>query len=143
MQGHEILFQRIRGHSCDTGNERADCMACRGATDERISELTKITTAPQPRAGWIGLACPPPWRFNSALSLVELTKRGLEAHLQEIVLDEIVDEQLQAFESKLRQALKAHVSSITLGHVHHVKDVLHIRDELHIRIDVNMQEVAR
>lgn len=42
----------------------------------------------------MGRACPSPWRFTSVMSLLDHTKRGLEAHLQTIVLDLIVDEQM-------------------------------------------------
>ena len=58
---------------------------------------------------------------------MDLTKRGLEAHLQRVVLDVLVHEQLQAFERALRQRLEKHVIGITIGHVKHVKDVLNIR----------------
>ncbi|MFL1524279.1 hypothetical protein [Pseudomonas sp. O230] len=80
---------------------------------------------------------------TTALSLVDLTKRGLEAHLQHVVLDLIVEEQMDAFEDRLRAALKEHIERITISHVHHVKDVLKLRDEMVIQVDVNMQEVSK
>lgn len=76
----------------------------------------------------------------SELSLVDLTKRGLEAHLQNIVLDLIVQEQLDAFEDALRSRLRHHITKLTIGHVAHVRDVLNIRDEVLVNVDVTMNE---
>lgn len=77
---------------------------------------------------------------TSRLSLVDLTKRGLEAHLQEVVLEKIVQEQLAIFEQRLRLSLVRHVKSITVGHVEHVTDVLKIRDEMRVHVDVDLQD---
>ena len=74
--------------------------------------------------------------------MLELTKRGLTAHLQTIVLDEIIEEQMDLFHTRLRSSLEQHVKRITLGHVHNVKDVLKLRDELYVRVDVEMQEAS-
>lgn len=77
-------------------------------------------------------ACPrPPVVFD-------LTKRGLEAHLQEAVLDTLIEEQMDQFHARLREALGTAVKAITLGHIEHVRDVLVLRDELCIRVDVTM-----
>jgi len=46
MQGREIRFQWIRGHSGVPGNERANALACRGAAREHVSERTIATPAP-------------------------------------------------------------------------------------------------
>ena len=70
------------------------------------------------------------------MSLLDLTKRGLEAHLQTIVIDLIVEEQMDAFEDRLRAAITEKCKSITIGHVRHVKDVVKLAEELFIRIDV-------
>jgi hypothetical protein len=78
---------------------------------------------------------------TSQLSLVDLAKRGLTAHLQTVVIDCIVDEQLSLFEARLRERLEATVRSITLGHIHQVQDFLKMTQELVVKIDVNMQEV--
>jgi|GEM_PF-6007663 len=77
------------------------------------------------------------------MSLLDLTKRGLEAHLQKVVFDLLVEEQMDAFEERLREALEEKVRSITVGHVEHVRDVMKLTEELYVKIDVNMQEVAR
>lgn len=69
---------------------------------------------------------------------MDLTARGLTAHLQTIVLDEIIEEQMDLFHKTLRSSLEEHVKRITLGHVHNVKDVLTLRDELFIHINVEM-----
>ena len=68
----------------------------------------------------------------------DLTKRGLEAHLQEAVLDTLIEEQMDQFHARLREALGTAVKAITLGHIEHVRDVLVLRDELCIRVDVTM-----
>jgi hypothetical protein len=73
--------------------------------------------------------------------LVDLTKRGLEAHLQEVVLDAIMAEQVTKFRQTLRPILEAHVRSITLGHVEHVHDVLRLRDEIAVKVNVDFQDV--
>lgn len=75
------------------------------------------------------------------MSLLDLTKRGLEAHLQKVVLDLVVEEQLDAFEMRLRESLEEKVRSITIGHVEHVSDVMKLGEQLFVRIDVNMQHV--
>jgi len=77
-------------------------------------------------------ACPrPPVVFD-------LTKRGLGAHLQEAVLDTLIEQQMAQFHARLREALETAVKAITIGHVEHVRDVLVLRDELTIRVDVAM-----
>lgn len=86
-----------------------------------------------------GATVRPPAAFN----LVDLTKRGLEAHLQRVVLDVLVHEQLQAFERTLRQRLEQHVKGITIGHVAHVKDVLAIRDEILVKVDCEFHDVPQ
>lgn len=80
---------------------------------------------------------------TAELSLVDLTKRGLEAHLQRVVLDVLVHEQLQAFERTLRQRLEQHVKGITIGHVAHVKDVLAIREEILVKVDCEFHDVPQ
>lgn len=68
----------------------------------------------------------------------DLTKRGLGAHLQEAVLDTLIEQQMAQFHARLREALETAVKAITIGHVEHVQDVLKLRDELCIRVDVTM-----
>lgn len=68
---------------------------------------------------------------------MDLTKRGLEAHLQKVVLDLVVDEQMDLFETALRQRLGEIVKSITIGHVEHVADVLKLRQAVLIEVNVN------
>jgi hypothetical protein len=75
---------------------------------------------------------------SSPPAVFDLTTRGLTAHLQEAVLDTIVEEQVDLFHRRLRADLQKHVTSITLGHIEHVQDVLKLRDELTIRVDVTM-----
>lgn len=70
------------------------------------------------------------------LSLVDLAKRGLTAHLQTVVLDAIVQEQLDAFEAALRERLDHHIKGITLGSIYHMKEVLKFRDEIVVKVDV-------
>lgn len=69
---------------------------------------------------------------------MDLTARGLTAHLQTIVLDEIIEEQMDLFHKTLRASLEQHVKRITLGHITHIRDVVTLRDELDVRIDVTM-----
>lgn len=76
------------------------------------------------------------------MSLVDLTTKGLTAHLQKVVLDIIVEQQMNLFEATLRQHLQEHIKGITLGHIEHVKRVVDFGEELLVRIDVNMQEGA-
>lgn len=76
------------------------------------------------------------------MSLVDLTTKGLTAHLQKVVLDIIVEQQMNLFEATLRQHLQEHIKGITLGHIEHVKRVVDFSEELLVRIDVNMQEGA-
>lgn len=73
--------------------------------------------------------------------LVDLTRRGLEAHLQEVVLEQMVQEQLTHFERTLRDRLMDTVRRITIGHVVHMRDVLRIRDEIAVKVDVDFQDV--
>ena len=73
--------------------------------------------------------------------LVDLTKRGLEAHLQEVVLEQMVQEQLTIFERNLRSSLVKHVKRIAIGHVVHMRDVLRISDEIAVKVDVDFQDV--
>ena len=73
--------------------------------------------------------------------LVDLTKRGLEAHLQEVVLEQIVQQHLNLFERNLRSSLVKHVRNITIGHVEHVRDVLRLRDEIAVKVNVDFQDV--
>lgn len=73
--------------------------------------------------------------------LVDLTRRGLEAHLQEVVLDVVMAEQVAKFRQTLRPVLEAHVRSITIGHIEHVREVLRIRDEIAVKVDVDFQDV--
>lgn len=75
------------------------------------------------------------------VSLVDLTKRGLEAHLQTVVINLIVGEQLEAFERTLRASLEHHIKGITIGHVENVRDVLKLRDEVLVHVDVDFQDV--
>lgn len=73
--------------------------------------------------------------------LVDLTRRGLEAHLQEVVLEQMVQEQLTHFERTLRDRLMDTVRRITIGHVVHMRDVLRFRDEIAVKVDVDFQDV--
>jgi hypothetical protein len=73
---------------------------------------------------------------------VDLTARGLTAHLQQIVLDEIIEEQMDTFHLRLTAPLEYPVKRITLGHITTVQDVLKLRDELVVRIDVEMHGTA-
>lgn len=76
------------------------------------------------------------------LSLVDLTKRGLEAHLQTVVLDRIIQEQLTAFAATLRASLEKHVKAITIGHVDHLTDVLNLRNEMRVSVEVDFKDAA-
>jgi len=71
---------------------------------------------------------------------VDITKRGLTAHLQTVVLDVIVQEQMEAFEARLRASLEEHVRGITIGAVEQVKNVLKLRDELLVKVEVDFQD---
>lgn len=68
--------------------------------------------------------------------LVDLAKRGLTAHLQTVVLDAIVQEQLDAFEASLRERLDHHIKGITIGCIYQAKDLLKFRDEIVVKVDV-------
>lgn len=50
-------------------------------------------------------------------------------------------EQVTKFRQTLRPVLEAHVRSITIGHVEHVRDVLRFRDELAVKVHVDFQDV--
>lgn len=76
------------------------------------------------------------------VSLVDLTKRGLEAHLQDVVLEQIIQEQLTYFENTLRANLARHVRAITVSGVNQMKDVLQLRDELLVKVDVEFNDVV-
>lgn len=85
---------------------------------------------------------PAPLLFShQALPLADLTARGIEPHLQKVLLDIIVDEQMAKFEETLRERLETQIKAITQGHVSHVRNLMKLRDEMVIQIDVNMQEV--
>ncbi|KAB0545947.1 hypothetical protein F7R01_23630 [Pseudomonas argentinensis] len=75
------------------------------------------------------------------MSLADLTAQGLTAHLQKVVLDIIVDEQMAKFEETLPERLETHVKAITLGHIEHIRNHLKLADEMTFRIEVNMEEV--
>lgn len=74
--------------------------------------------------------------------LVDLTRRGLEAHLQHTIFEVVVAEQLDAFETTLRERLTHHIKRITIGHVTHVNDVLKLRDEINVQVCVDCQAVG-
>ncbi|AQZ32617.1 hypothetical protein BHQ29_04565 [Pseudomonas sp. LPH1] len=50
-------------------------------------------------------------------------------------------EQLAKFRQTLRPVLEAHVRSITIGHVEHMRDVLRFRDEIAVKVNVDFQDV--
>lgn len=50
-------------------------------------------------------------------------------------------EQVAKFRQTLRPVLEAHVRSITIGHIEHVREVLRIRDEIAVKVDVDFQDV--
>lgn len=78
---------------------------------------------------------------TSAMSFPDLAARGLAAHLQDAVINRIIDEQMDTFLVTLRAALEKHVRAITLGSLQQAHDVLGVTQELVVKIDVNMQEV--
>lgn len=74
------------------------------------------------------------------LTLIELAKRGLDAHLREAVIQAVMQEVLAEFHATLRQRLEHHCRHITIGHIKHVQDVLGLRDEIQIELGIGFNE---
>ena len=66
----------------------------------------------------------------------------LTAHLQQAVLDAVIEEQMDAFHERLESTLEYHVRQITLGQIDHIRDVLTLRDQLDVRLEVTMKEAS-
>jgi hypothetical protein len=71
---------------------------------------------------------------------VQLIKDALTSQLHGILIDELMKEELDAYEEKLREVIVPMVEKVTLDSVTRCADVLEFRDELHVRVSVHNVE---
>lgn len=71
------------------------------------------------------------------LNAIELMKDGLELHVKDKVINDIVSKHVLEFEKSIRQEIESLVNSISFESIMTIKDNMNLRDELRLSIRWN------
>lgn len=74
-------------------------------------------------------------------NVVELLKAGLEREVRKVLTEELVREELKAFEVRLRDRLGPIVNAITLDKIGGMRNMMEFRDELRVYFKWNNDEI--
>ncbi len=65
-------------------------------------------------------------------SMIAILRKGLEDRVKHVVTEQLVKEELDRFEVKLRERIESMVNKVSFDSIDSVHDALALRDELHV-----------